>query len=73
MGCRVHSESLGSRTFAQGVIRGRWVHAGTPWRLSGSFGMVGFTRGSFGVVGFSQMRPSGRWVHSGRSSASWGL
>ena len=36
------------------VVRGSWFHAGAPWRLLGSFGVVGFT----------QVRPRCRRVHS---------
>ena len=54
----VHSGSLDSRGCAlvvSGFIRGRWVHADTPSRSSGSFVDVRFTLA----------RPRGRRIHSG--------
>ena len=51
-GSRVHSGSSVSRRCALGVVGGRWIHAGAPWK-------------SFLVIGFTRVRAGGRRVHSG--------
>ena len=46
-----------------GFIGGNWVHSCGPWRLSDSFGFVGFMR----------VRPWRRCVHSGVPWVSFGV
>ena len=67
-GRRVHLGCLVSCVRALGVlgfIRGRWVHAGSPW---GSSGVIGFTwevERFIGGLWFRAGAPWGRLVHSG--------